>query len=144
MPEKLKKYGEPFIKMIADYVEENEIMRPNDIMVKSVINKSGLKVYIIQNIDRKIPLEDIAFAKNLTLSELLTEIEHIVSSGTKVDIDYYIDENIDEYHQEDIFDYFQEANSDSIEDALDELGEDEYSLEEIRMMRIKFLSEIGN
>ncbi len=141
---KAKKYGEPFIKMIADYVEENEIMRPNDIMVKSVVNKSGLKVYIIQNIDRKIPLEDIAFAKNLTLSELLTEIEHIVSSGTKVDIDYYIDENIDEYHQEDIFDYFQEANSDSIEDALDELGEDEYSLEEIRMMRIKFLSEIGN
>ncbi len=141
---KAKKYGEPFIKLIADYVEENEIMRPNDMVVKSVVNKSGLKVYIIQNIDRKLPLEDIAFAKNLKVPDLLTEIEHIVSSGTKVDINYYIDETIDEYHQEDIFNYFQEASTDSVDDALEELGEDEYTLEEIRMMRIKFLSEIGN
>lgn len=141
---KAKKYGKPFIQLIADYVEENEILRPNDMVVKSVVNKSGLKVYIIQNIDRKLPLEDIAFAKNLTVSELLTEIEHIVSSGTKVDIDYYIDETIDEYHQEDIFNYFQEASTDSVDDALEELGEDEYTLGEIRMMRIKFLSEIGN
>lgn len=141
---KAKKYGEPFIKLISDYVEENEIMRPNDMVVKSVVNKSGLKVYIIQNIDRKLPLEDIAFAKTLSVSDLLTEIEHIVSSGTKVDINYYIDENVDEYHQEDIFNYFQEASTDSINDALEELGEDEYSVEEIRMIRIKFLSEIGN
>lgn len=141
---KAKKYGEPFIKLIANYVEENEILRPNDMVVKSVVNKSGLKVYIIQNIDRKLPLEDIAFAKALSVSDLLTEIEHIVSSGTKVDINYYIDENIDEYHQEDIFNYFQEASTDSVDEALAELGEDEYSIEEIRMMRVKFLSEIGN
>lgn len=141
---KAKKYGEPFVKLITEYVEENEIMRPNDMVVKSVVNKSGLKVYIIHNIDRKLPLEDIAFAKNLTVPDLLTEIEHIVSSGTKVNINYYIDENIDEYHQEDIFDYFQEASTDSVDEALEELGENEYSMEEIRMMRIKFLSEIGN
>jgi len=109
------------------------------------VNKSGLKVYIIHNIDRKLPLEDIASAKSLTVPELLTEIEHIVASGTKIDINYYIDEYIDEYHQEEIFDYFREdASSDSIEDAIKELGEDEYTEEEIRMMRIKFMSEIGN
>lgn len=141
---KAQKYGDPFIKLIAEYVEENEIIRPNDMVVKSVVNKSGLKVYIIQSIDRKLSLEDIALAKNLTLSEILTEIEHIVSSGTKVDINYYIEETIDEYHQEDIFNYFQEASTDSVEHALEELGEDEYNLEEIRLMRIKFLSEIGN
>ncbi len=142
---KAQKYGKPFIELISNYVEENEIIRPNDMVVKSVVNKSGLKVYIIQNIDRKIPLEDIAMAKNLTVPELLTEIEHIVSSGTKVNINYYIDEFVDEYHQEEIFDYFKEdATSDSVDEALDELGEDEYTEEEVRMMRIKFLSEIGN
>ncbi|HOW25666.1 MAG TPA: DNA helicase RecQ [Bacteroidales bacterium] len=141
---KAQKYGRPFLELIKQYVEENEIIRPNDMVVKSVINKSGLKVYIIQNIDRKISLEDIAFAKNLTLSELLTEIESIVSSGTKLDITYYIDEFVDPYHQEEIFDYFHEAESDSVEQALDTLGEDEYNEEEIRLMRIKFLSELGN
>ena len=141
---KAQKYGEPFIKLIENYVEENEIIRPHDMVVKSVINKSGLKVYIIQSIDRKLPLEDIAFTKNITVSELLTEIERIVSSGTKIDIKYYIEENVDEYHQEEIFDYFSEAESDSLEDALEELGEDEFSPDEIRMMRIKFISEIGN
>ena len=141
---KAQKYGEPFLKLIENYVEENEIIRPNDMVVKSVVNKSGLKVYIIQNIDRKRPLDDIAFSKNMSLSELLTEIEHIVSSGTKIDINYYIEEKIDEYHQDDIFEYFSEAESDSLTDALEELGEDEYSEEEIRMMRIKFMSEVGN
>jgi ATP-dependent DNA helicase RecQ len=142
---KASKYGKPFIDLIANYVDENEIIRPNDMVVKSVVNKSGLKVYIIQNIDRKLPLEDIAQAKNLTVPELLTEIEHIVSSGTKVDINYYIDEFVDEYHQEEIFDYFKEdASTDSITDALKKLGENEYTEEEVRMMRIKFLSEIGN
>ncbi|MCK9400637.1 MAG: DNA helicase RecQ [Bacteroidales bacterium] len=141
---KAQKYGEPFLELIAQYVEENDIIRPNDMVVKSVINKSGLKVYIIHNIDRKLGLEDIATAKNLTISELLTEIERIVSSGTKLDIKYYIDEYVDEYHQEEIFEYFHEADSDSVEDALTTLGEDEYTEEEIRLMRIKFMSEVGN
>lgn len=141
---KAQKYGKPFLDLISQYVEENEIIRPNDMVVKSVVNKSGLKVYIIQNIDRKLSLEDIANAKNLTLSELLTELERIVASGTKIDINYYIDEYIDEYHQEEIFNYFHEAESDSVGAALAELGEDEYSEEEIRLMRIKFMSEVGN
>jgi len=138
------KYGEPFLQLIKQYVEENEIIRPNDMVVKSVVNKSGLKVYIIQSIDRKLPLEDIAFTKNLNIDELLIEVESIVSSGTRIDINYYIDEYVDEYHQEDIYEYFSEAESDSIEDALAALGESEYTEEEIRLMRIKFMSEIGN
>jgi len=141
---KAKKYGAPFLKLIKEYVEENEIIRPNDMVVKSVVNKSGLKVYIIQSIDRKLALEDIAMTKDLTVDELLTEIERIVASGTKVDINYYISEYVDEYHQEEIYEYFNEAETDSIEDALEELGEDEFSQEEVRLMRIKFLSEVGN
>lgn len=141
---KAQKYGQPFLDLIAQYVEENDIIRPNDMVVRSVVNKSGLKVYIIQNIDRKLALEDIANAKNLTIGELLSEIERIVASGTKLDINYYIDEYVDEYHQDEIFDYFREAESDSVEDALVALGEDEYSEEEIRLMRIKFMSEVGN
>jgi ATP-dependent DNA helicase RecQ len=141
---KASKYGKPFLELIKQYVEDNEITRPNDMVIKSVVNKSGLKVYIIKSIDRKLPLKDIAAAKDLSLSEMLTEIERIVSSGTKLDISYYIDEYVDEYHQEDIFDYFSEAETDSIEVALQELGESEYSEEEVRLMRIKFLSEVGN
>ena len=141
---KASKYGAPFLELIKNYVEENEITRPMDMVVKSVINKSGLKVYIIQNIDRKISLEDIAFAKSMTISELLTEVERIVSSGTKLDLSYYVNEYVDTYHQEEIIDYFSEAESDSIDDALKELGEDEFSEEEIRLMRIKFISDLGN
>jgi ATP-dependent DNA helicase RecQ len=141
---KAKKYGKPFLDFIKQYVEENEIIRPNDMVVKSVVNKSGLKVYIIQSIDRKLALEDIAYTKNLTVDELLTEIERIVASGTKVDIDYYITEYVDEYHQEEIYEYFSEAETDSIEAALKELGDDEFNEEEIRLMRIKFMSEVGN
>jgi ATP-dependent DNA helicase RecQ len=141
---KAQKYGKPFLELIANYVEENEIIRPMDMVVKSVVNKSGLKVYIIQNIDRKISLEDIAIAKNLTADELLSEIEHIVASGTKIDLNYYIDETIDPYHQEEILDYFGDAETDSVHDALKELGENEFSEEEIRLMRIKFMSEVGN
>jgi ATP-dependent DNA helicase RecQ len=141
---KAQKYGKPFIELIAQYVEENDIIRPNDMVVRSVINKSGLKVYIIQNIDRKLALEDIAVAKSLTIGELLTEIERIVASGTKLDINYYIEEYVDEYHQEEIFSYFSEAESDSVEDALAVLGEDEFTEEEVRLMRIKFMSEVGN
>ena len=141
---KAQKYGKPFLDLIEQYVEENEIIRPMDMVVKSVVNKSGLKVYIIKNIDRKISLNDLAAAKDLSLSNLLVEIERIVSSGTKIDINYYISEHMDEYHQEEIYDYFSEAESDSIEEALEELGEEEFSEEEIRLMRIKFLSDVGN
>ena len=141
---KAGKYGEPFLKLIAGYVEENEIIRPMDMVVKSTVNKSKLKVFIIQAIDRKVALEDLAISKNLSFEELLDELERIVSSGTRIDLNYYIDENIDPYHQEEIFDYFRTAETDSIDDALTELGENEYSLEEIRLMRIKFMSEIGN
>lgn len=141
---KAQKYGKPFLELIAQYVEENEIIRPNDMVVKSVVNKSGLKVFIITNIDRKISLDDLAEAKDLTMNELIDELERIVASGTKIDINYYISEHIDEYHQEEIYEYFREAKSDSIEDALEELGEDEFSEEEIRLMRIKFMSDVGN
>jgi ATP-dependent DNA helicase RecQ len=113
-------------------------------VVKSVVNKSGIKVYIIQNIDRKIALVDIAVAKGFTLDELLCEVESIVASGTKIDIGYYIDELIDKDNQQEIFDYFKHAESDSINDALIELGEDVYTPEEVRMVRIKFMSEMGN
>ena len=141
---KAEKFGEPFIKLIKEYVEENEITRPNDMVVKSVVNKSALKIHIIQNIDKRIPLEDIAYGKGLSFDELLSEIESIVSSGTRLDLNYYIEENIDIYHQEDILDYFQEAESDDVQQALRELGEDEYSEEEVRLMRIKFMSDVGN
>ena len=141
---KAMKFGKPFLEVIQKYVEENEIERPMDMVVKSVVNKSGKKVYIIQSIDRKMPLEDIASAKGFSYEELLTEIEHIVDSGTKVNIGYYIDENIDEDKQDEVFEYFQEAETDSVEDALEELGADDYTDEEIRLLRIKFLSEMGN
>jgi ATP-dependent DNA helicase RecQ len=141
---KAEKFGEPFIKLIKEYVEENDITRPNDMVVKSVVNKSALKIGIIQNIDKRIPLEDIAYGKGLSFDELLSEIESIVSSGTRLDLNYYIEENIDIYHQEDILDYFHEAESDDVQQALRDLGEDEYSEEEVRLMRIKFLSEVGN
>lgn len=141
---KAAKYAQPFINLIKKYVEENEIERPQDLVVKSVVNKSGLKVYIIQSIDKKLALEDIATAKNLTIDEILTEIESIVSSGTKIDLNYYIEEYIDQYHQEEIYEYFREAESDSISDCLMELGENEYTEEEIRLIRIKFMSELGN
>jgi ATP-dependent DNA helicase RecQ len=141
---KAQKYGKPFLELISSYVEENEIIRPMDMVVKSVVNKSGLKVYIITNIDRKISLEDIAVAKNLTADELLTEIESIVDSGTKLDLSYYLSENIDPYHQEEIIEYFMEAETDSVQDALRDLGENEFTEEEIRLVRIKYISEVGN
>ena len=141
---KAQKYGKPFLELIKEYVEENDIIRPMDMVVKSMINKSGLKVFIIQSIDRKISLADIAYSKNISFEELLTEIESIVGSGTKIDINYYLDEFIDPYHQEEIFEYFRKAETDSVEKALLDLGEDEYTEEEIRLMRIKFMSELGN
>ncbi len=141
---KAERFGRPFVELIKNYVEEHEIERPMDMVVKSVVNKSGIKVYIIQNIDRKKPLEDIAYAKGLEFDELLTEIESIVAAGTKIDIRYYINEVIDEDKQDEIFDYFKTAETDSFKDALDELGEDDFTEEEIRLMRIKFMSEMGN
>ncbi len=140
---KAKRYGEEFIKVIKRHVDENEIERPEDLRVRSVANKSRIKISIIQAIDRKIDLDELANSKCMEFSELLDEIEAIVYSGTKINIDYFIDEVIDEDHQEDIFEYFKEAESDSLKAAIDELGND-YTEEEIRMMRIKFLSELGN
>jgi len=142
---KAQKYGEPFINLIKDYVEEKDIIRAQDMVVKSVVNKSGLKVSIIQSIDRQMPLEDIATAKGLEMPDLLDEIESIVQSGTKLNLDYYINQVIDEDKQEDIYEYFlEEAETESVQEAMDELGEDEYSEEDIRLMRIKFFSEYGN
>lgn len=142
---KAKRYGKKFVEVIKKYVDENDIIRPQDMVVKSVVNKSGLKVYIIQSIDRKRSLDDIADAKNLEISELLDEIEAIVNSGTKLNLDYYLNEILDEDHQEEVYEYFrEEAETESIDDALNELGEDEYSEEDIRLMRIKFISEMGN
>lgn len=142
---KAKKFGEPFVAMIAEYVEENEIERAQDIVVKSVVNKSGTKVYIIQSIDKRRPLEDIARAKGLSVEDVLSEIEGIVDSGTRVNLDYYINELIDEDKQDELFDFFQEdAETGSIEEALAEFEGDGYSEEEIRLMRIKFMSEMAN
>jgi len=141
---KAQKYGRQFIDLIRKYVEDNEIERPQDFVVRSVVKKSAIKVFIIQSVDRKVDFEDIATAKGLDMNELLSEIEMIVASGTKIDISYYIEEEVDEYHQEEILDYFANAETDSPEVALRELGEDEYSLEEIRIMRIKYLSDVGN
>ena len=141
---KARKFGKEFISLIAKYVEEYNIQRPEDIVVKSLVNKSANKVYIIQNIDRKIPLEDIAEAKNMELSNVLDELEAIVAAGTRIDIDYYIRQTVDEDKVEDIYEYFkEEAQSDSVADAVKELGPD-YEEEEIRLVRIKFLSEVAN
>ncbi len=140
---KAKHHGEEFIKVIKRHVEENEIERPEDLRVRSVANKSKIKIYLIQSIDRKIPLPEIAKAKGLEFSELLDEIEAIVYSGTKININYFIDEEIDEDTQEDIFEYFKSSESDDLNEAYKELGSD-YTEEDIRLMRIKFLSEMGN
>jgi len=141
---KARRYGSEFVELIKAYVEDNDIERAQDMIVKSVGNKSKLKVFIIHNIDRKLSLEDIANSKGIEMSELISEIEAIVNSGTRINIDYYVDEVLDEEHQEEVFEYFREADSDSVEAALEELGEDEYSEEDIRLMRIKFISEMGN
>jgi ATP-dependent DNA helicase RecQ len=141
---KAQRYGKEFVEVIKKYVEEKEIIRPLDMVVKSVVNKSGIKVYIIQSIDSKRQLEDIADAKGLDMNDLLSEIEAIVNSGTRINLDYYIDNLIDEERQHDIFSYFrEEAETDSLEAAIKELG-NEFEEEEIRLMRIKFLSEMGN
>jgi ATP-dependent DNA helicase RecQ len=141
---KAKRYGEDFLKVIKEHVKENEIIRPEDLRVRTVPNKSKLKVSIIQSIDRKIALDDIAMAKGLEINELLDEIEAIVYSGTKINIDYFLEEIMDHDRVDEIFEYFRTAETDKIEPALRELGEDDFSETEIRLVRIKFLSEIGN
>jgi ATP-dependent DNA helicase RecQ len=141
---KAKKYGEEFVTVIREYVDDKDIIRPLDMVVKSVVNKSGVKVYIIQSIDRKLSLEDIADAKNLEIMDLIEEIEAIVSSGTKLNIDYYLNEIMDEEKLEEIYEYFREAETESIDDALAELGEEYFTEEEIRLVRIKFFSELAN
>lgn len=140
---KAKRYGEEFINLIKRHVEENEIERPEDMRVRTVANKSKLKVSIIQSIDRKVALDDIAVSNGIEFDELLSEIDTIVYSGTKLNIDYFIENVMDEDRAEDIYEYFKESETDSMDDALDELG-DEYTEEEIRLVRIKFISEMAN
>ncbi|MCB0581135.1 MAG: ATP-dependent DNA helicase RecQ, partial [Phaeodactylibacter sp.] len=141
---KAMRYGRPFIQMIKEYVEENDIERPSDLVVKQVANKSKVKINIIQGIDRKVPLEDLAETNQLSMEELMDELYSIVTSGTKVNIDYYIDENVDEYSREDIVDYFMGAATDSLDDAYRELKDDDITMEEIQLVRIKFLSDMAN
>ena len=140
---KAKKYGAAFLELISRYVEDNDIVRPDDLVVKSTGVNSVNKLYIIQNIDRKLPLNDIASSKGLTMDALIAEMEQIVNSGTKLNIKYWIDEMLDEDQQEEIHDYFMESHSDNIEEALKEF-EGDYDLEELRLMRIKFISEVAN
>lgn len=140
---KAEKFGKEFIDVIAKYVEDNNIDRPMDMVVKSVVNKSGLKVFVVQSIDRKMPLEDIASAKGIEMDDVLNEIEMIVQSGTRVNLDYYIDDLIDDGDQEEVFEYFMEADSDDLDEALDEFDES-YSEEEMRLLRIRFMSEVAN
>ncbi|MES3019540.1 MAG: DNA helicase RecQ [Bacteroidota bacterium] len=141
---KAMKFGQPFIDLIKKYVDDNDIDRPVDLVIKSAANKSALKVSIIQNIDRQIALEDIASAKGISYDEILKELETIVNSGTKLNLNYYIDEIIEEDRQDEVFDYFRASEVDSIDNALAELGDDDYTREEVQLMRIKFLSELGN
>lgn len=141
---KALRYGRKFVDLIAKYVEENDITKPDDFIMKSVVNKSGMKVFIIQNIDKKIPLETIARNKGLNLPDLLVEMETIVASGTKLNLDYILEQELDEYEQEDIFDYFRSCSDDNMENAYEEFKDRDVSLESLQMMRIKFLSEYGN
>ncbi|MBP6040937.1 MAG: RecQ family ATP-dependent DNA helicase [Flavobacterium sp.] len=140
---KAKKYGAPFVALISRYVEDNDIIRPDDLVVKSTGVNSANKLYIIQNIDRKLSLDDIASAKGMTMDDLIKEMEQIVYSGTKLNIKYWIDDMLDDDQQEEIHEYFMESDSDKIEDALKEF-DGEYDIDELRLMRIKFISEVAN
>ena len=140
---KAKKYGKPFITFINDYVTENEIIRPDDLVVKSTGANSALKLYVIQNVDRKLPLSDIASSKGLEIPDLIKEMEQIVYSGTKLNLNYWIDEILDDDQQEEIHEYFLEADTDDLEEALSEF-DGEYEEEELRLYRLKFISEVAN
>ena len=141
---KALKYGKPFAEMIARHVEENDIVKPDDFVMKSVMNAGNNKIYIIQNVDKKIPLETIAKNKSLRLDELLEEMETIAASGTKLNLDYAIDEWLDEYEQEDIIEYFKGCETSSLQIAQQELSENDFTWEQLKIMRIKFLSVYGN
>jgi len=143
-PGKAKKYGDRYVEEIKEYVEENEIDRPNDMVVKTIIKQSNNKVFIIQSIDRKLSIDDIASAKGLTVDELITQIETIVTSGTKVNLNYYIDEILDEYQQEELDEFFRTSEEASFEESRAEFDEDEYNDEELRLYRIKFISDVAN
>jgi ATP-dependent DNA helicase RecQ len=138
------RYGKKFVDVIAKYVEENDIVKPDDFVMKSVVNKSGLKVFIIQNIDKKVPLETIAKNKELTIPQLLDEMETIVASGTKLNLDYCIDEELDDYAQDEIIEYFKGCETSSLQIAKEELTEGNYTIEQLKLVRIKFLVEYGN
>ena len=140
---KARKFGKDFVKLITTYVDENEILRPDDLIVKSTGVNSGLKLFIIQNTDKKLPLEDISKSKGLEMKELIKEMEVIIFSGTKLNIDYALDDLLDEDQQEEIHEYFMEAETDDIEEALEEFDGD-YDEEELRLMRIKFINEVAN
>ncbi len=141
---KVQKFGKPFLDMITKYVEENDIVTAADVVVKTTVNKSKIKIYIIQQIDKKVDLEEIASSKDLSMQELIEEIEHICYSGTKLNLNYYINNILDDERQDEIYDYFMQANTDNIAVALKELGTDDYTEEDLRLMRIKFLSEYAN
>ena len=141
---KAQRYGRPFLELIKEYVEANDIDRPTDMVVKQVANKSKSKVAIISAVDRKVPFDDIAASNNMSMADLLQEMEMIVASGTKLNIDYYIDEEVDEYTKEDIYDYFMQAETDSVDEAFSELSEDDITMEEIQLVRIKFMSDMAN
>jgi len=138
------KYGEAFIKLIEQYVIDYNIEKPDDFVMKSVANKSSNKIYIIQNVDKKIPLETIAKNKDLRLDSLLEEMETIAASGTKLNLDYAIDEWLDEYDQAEILEYFKSCETSSLQIAQQELSENDYTWEQLKIMRIKFLSVVGN
>ncbi|MTB53352.1 ATP-dependent DNA helicase RecQ [Lewinella sp. W8] len=141
---KARRYGAPFLTLIERYVEDNDIDRPTDFVVKQVANKSKKKINIIQGIDRKLPLEDVASGNQLSMDELLDELVAVVNSGTKLDINYYIEDNVDEYSLEDTYEYFMQADTDDVDLAFQELKEEDVTLEEIKLVRIKFLSEMAN
>ena len=140
---KATKFGKPFIKLISDYTEENDITRPEDLVIKSTGANSGLKLFIIQNIDRKLPLQDIADAKGMKFSEFVKQLETIVFSGTKVNIQYAVDDFFDEDQQEELYEYFMEAENDDIQAAVEEFDGD-YEEDDLRVFRIKFMSEVAN
>ncbi|WP_161888926.1 DNA helicase RecQ [Pontibacter russatus] len=141
---KVQKFGKPFLDLISKYVDENDIVTAADVVVKTTVNKSKIKIYIIQQIDKKVELEEIAAAKDLTMQELIEEIEHICYSGTKLNLNYYINNVLDQERQEEIYDYFMSASTDNIAAAVKELGTDDYTEEDLRLMRVKFMSEYAN
>jgi ATP-dependent DNA helicase RecQ len=141
---KASRYGKPFAELIAQYVEEHDMERPSDFVMKNVAKRGGNKIYIIQNIDKKIPLDDIAQSKGMSMAELIEELDSIVSSGTRINLGYYLDTILDEYQQEDAMEYFSSSEMDDVDAAYDELKEEGLTLEEVQLMRIRFLSEMGN